>query len=362
MDLPKTAVNSSLILLVIFILLGSPTFAAEVHQEYDWWEPSLKSNELSKEFLSCAACHETLGVAGGAHPSFRKYCEDCHLLGRSGPFVFYRAANLYRNFNYSAPMVYYHIINASDSKIYYKYTADFIEIPDQSDRFNGASQSSCFGWNQETGQGTCHGISSENPVDGYFAFNLTKNSTREDPYRYAVEAEHLPDTTDCLYCHRQSDSAIAAAWGDPTQVDTSHFEAGENSQCYECHVQGGITLTTFHIMGPEPEVIYLEPPETTPPPPTTPPPETVPPETTPPPTTTPPTTHPPTTLPPTTSPPTTLPPETTQPPTVTPPPTKPPFFAGVSPLYVGIGVIVLLLLIAAISYFVKIKSKKGQDK
>ncbi len=315
MQNPKKKVLTVIILISVLGLI-SYVYALEVHKEYDWWEPSLLLEEAPKEWTNCMACHETT-AGGGMHPGNRKICEDCHLLGRGGAFVYYSFGDLYRNFNYSAPIIYNHIINASSPRISYIYSAELIEVEDQSDRFNGDTRSSCFGWNPETGEGTCHGISSDNPIDGYYAFNLTKEPTREDPYRYTVESAHLPDTVDCLYCHRQDSQEIIVAWGGATQINSSHFESNEREQCYECHVEGNIELVSFHIMGPEPEVVFLEPPEETPPPPTLPP--TISP-TTPPPATQPPTTEAPPVVPKTTQPPLNLSPETTQPPLTNPPP------------------------------------------
>jgi hypothetical protein len=348
-----------LITLIFPFLFSSSVIAVEIHQEYNWWEPSPLVEELGPKYSTCPACHESVGGAID-HPGFRKNCESCHLLGRSGAFELYSPANLHRISNYSAPMVYYHIINASDSEIYYNYLADFIEVPDQSDKVNSTIFTSCLAWNPETGEGTCHGISSDNPVDGYFAFNLPPNPSMDGPgpFRFAVEAENLPDTSDCLYCHRQENQETVSAWGDPAQVDSSHFDSTLNEQCYVCHVEEDVALSTFHIMGPEPEVIFRTTTTTT---------TTTTTSTTTSTSTT--TTHttpttvitiPPTTLPPTTSPPTTQPlPQTTTPP-LTPVPTEKPFLETFSPLYIVTG-IVILLLIAVIFYHLKGKGKNEKE-
>jgi hypothetical protein len=348
-----------LITLTVFFPFTSSAYGAEIHQEYNWWEPSPAVEELGPKFSTCPACHESLGGAI-AHPSFRKNCENCHLLGRSGAYEFYEPANLQRIGNYSAPMVYYHVINASDAEIYYNYATDLIEVPDQSDRFNSIVSTSCLAWNPETGEGTCHGISSENPVDGYFAFNLPKNPSMDGPgpYRFAVEAENLPDTTDCLYCHEQGNKETVSAWGDPSQVDSAHFDSTQNQQCYECHVEGDLVLSTFHIMGPEPEVIFLVPTTTT----------TTSTTTT---TTTTSTTITlttqmtvikilPTTLPPTTPPPTTQPPPQTTAPPLTPVPTEKPFLETIPITYIVTGIAILLIL-AVIFYLLKRKGKNEKE-
>ncbi len=257
---PKSLMALGFALLLFAVtLFTSPVLAAEIHFEYNWWDPSFQLVPPPPQFASCPACHESLGVSGDVHSSLRKYCMDCHLLGRSGPFPVYSPAGLHLHPDYTAPMVYYHVANLSDNKVVYKYSTDSIEVPDQSTVVGGDTASSCFGWNPETGEGTCHGISNSSPVEGYFAFNIPGNPefSGPGPFINAVDAENLPDTTDCLYCHRQSSPAVVSAWASPSQVDNSHFDSDSNQDCYECHVQEETTLTSFHIMGPEPEVIFI---------------------------------------------------------------------------------------------------------
>ncbi len=351
MNLIKTLFLTTLSLFLVFALFAHPALAKEVHHEYEWWTPSLIPPP--PDFASCPACHESLAVSVTGHSRLRKNCEDCHLLGRSGPFAVYEPARLHLKSNYSAPMVYNHIANTSDQNIIYIYSTDLIEIADQSNAANGLTSSSCFGWNPETGQGTCHGISNESPVDGYFAFNIPGNPALEGPgpFRSAVEAENLPDTTNCLYCHMQSDEPIRSAWGGPNQTDSSHFDSSQNQDCYECHVEEGIILTTFHVMGPEPEVIYITTTTTT----TT---TTVSTSTTSLTVTT--VTLTEITLPTTTLtlPSTTHPPETTPVPSATTSTTTPPQSNGIEPLYPLAGVAFLLSLVVILYVLTK---KKRRD-
>ena len=245
-------------LLVILGFLFLPVFAIEVHHEYEWWDPTLWIEPPDPGFASCPACHETLGVSGGAHPSTRKACEDCHLLGQPGPFN-YEFASLYRSNRYSAPLVYSHIANISNPDMYYNYSGDFIEVEDQSLKIeNSIKSSSCLAWSPESGEGICHGISFSNPVDDYFAFNIPLGTMGgPGPYRYAVGSENLPDSTDCLYCHMQNESKILFAWANPEQVNSSHFNSSTKEDCYSCHLEGDIEVESFHIMGPPPEVVLL---------------------------------------------------------------------------------------------------------
>ena len=240
-------------------IFTTPVLAAEIHFEYSWWDPSFQLVPPPPEFASCPACHKSLGVSGDVHSSLRKYCLDCHMPGRSGPYSVYAPAGLRINPDYAAPKVYYHVANLSDNVLVYNYSTDPVEVPSQSHAYGGDSGSSCFGWNPDTGEGTCHGISNASPVDGNYAFNLPDNPEFDGPgpFMNTVDSENLPDTTDCMYCHRQSSSAVVSAWANPVQTGFSHFESETNQDCYNCHVEDGTTLTTFHVMGPEPEVIYL---------------------------------------------------------------------------------------------------------
>jgi len=328
--------------------------AKNVHSEYEWVNLSLLHEEPEDiRYTRCFPCHKSMGVTGGGHQTDRKYCEDCHVPGQSGPFVYYEPSTYYLNFNYSkdVPRVYYHIANLSSSKVVYKYkTPVFIEP--QLGKVNGSSVSSCFDFNTATGEGTCHGISSLNSIDNHFGFNVTDATKKQTPYPYhnTVERSYLPNSTNCLYCHRQSNATISRAFAFPSQINTSHFNSDSNEQCYSCHVDPSIKFTSFHAMGPEPEIIYLEqlPPTPTPPPPL--PEATLTPET-----------PAPTTLPPETPPATTLPSFTTPPSETTSPPETP--AVSLSPQkkfpvnLIAIAAFVVIVVLASFYYVIKKKSK-----
>jgi hypothetical protein len=220
------------------------------HKYYDWWDYEFEIPPI--EYASCPACHESLGGRAS-----RKKCEDCHLPYASGPFQAYRPAGLTLKENYSAPLVYYHVQGFDDPnpEIEYQFEGEPIWVKGQSAEFGGDTLSSCFGYNPNTGEGTCHGITSQKPVDGYFALNATK-LTRDSPYQYMVSKENLPDGTKCLYCHRQEDLTIVRAWGDPEQI-AIHFNATKDEECYECHVVGKTKPISFHVMGPMPKRVNI---------------------------------------------------------------------------------------------------------
>lgn len=247
---PIKSILFAILIIYLTLTLGAAT---NVHYEYEWWGSAREP--LPGKFASCPACHERLGGVS----SVRKNCEDCHVPGKTGAFQFYEPAGLILKDTYSAPKVYYHISSMSNTTHIYRYQGEEIVVGDQSEKFSGSTTSTCFGFNPETGEGTCHGISNKYPVDGYFAFNWTKDVTGRWPHEYALSSSsnNLPDTKNCKYCHTQSDSTIIDAWGGPTQT-SDHKEATTNEDCHGCHVTGGIDLNTFHVMGPEPEVIAIQ--------------------------------------------------------------------------------------------------------
>lgn len=343
---------------VIYLFIGLPlTEAKSVHLEYEWAESSVNPflNETAElQFTKCFGCHKSMGVGGAVHQAERKYCEDCHVPGQSGPFVYYEPATLYLNFNYNITVskAYYHVANLSSAKVVYKYQKP-VFIESQANKTGGNGISSCFDFNSKTGEGTCHGVSSLNSTGSYFGFNVT-GSPAGQVYHHTVEKSYLPDSKNCLYCHAQSNPAVVKAFASPSQVNASHFNAVSNEQCYSCHVDPSINLTSFnfHVMGPEPEIIYIQAPPATPPPPTLPPPETLPPET-PAPTTLPPITTPPPT---TTQPPETQPPETTPAPTTSPPPQPP---APKLPVALILAAGAAIAVIIALVYLIKKRKAKG---
>ncbi len=257
MKIKPNHIKAGLIGGLILYLTITLAMATNVHYEYDWWSPGAM-DPLPGKFASCPACHERLGGVS----SIRKNCEDCHVPGKTGPFPEYTPAGLILKSTYSAPMAYYHIFSMSSSTHNYVYEGEEIKVDDQSEKFwPSTTTSTCFGFNPATGEGTCHGISNNYPVDGYYAFNWTEDVTSRWPHEYTLENSNLPDTKDCKYCHIQSNTAIINAWGEPTQTP-NHKGATTNAECYGCHVTGNVVLTNFHIMGPEPQIVEIQTSET----------------------------------------------------------------------------------------------------
>jgi hypothetical protein len=119
--------------------------------------------------------------------------------------------------------------------------------------------SSCFGWNNYTQEGFCHGVSWQNTTDGYYAFSNKSadfNLTRESfyPYYYNAPVDWLPDTTNCTYCHLGSDS-VRLQWGNATNISASNanrnhtsIDTVSESKCWECHEDTGSEPTNFHAL------------------------------------------------------------------------------------------------------------------
>jgi hypothetical protein len=223
--------NKIVLLLIVAVMIISPVYAAYIHVRYDWeGDDANEDNDPPPLYESCFACHEN-----GVWPGPTRICEDCHLSGGLGPFR-EKTVEGYYNYtlrgDYGAPIVYEH------------YTGAEVNVPSQVVEGAAVTFSTCFGYDNNTGKGTCHGVPDTAPVDGKFAFHRSRGLNQSDPYTYAVERVNLPDSTNCLYCHMQDNSEIREAWGNPTQL-SNHYNSTTNSDCYSCHVEGNVVFS-FH--------------------------------------------------------------------------------------------------------------------
>jgi hypothetical protein len=242
-----------------------------IHYNYDWegdGDP-LETGDINKwpeqQSESCYACH--FGGMFFPETQPRKSCEDCHVVnlstGRpngpytsysSGPFVY----TLRSDYNQSVPLVYEHW-NGSISGLF----SPDIKTKNMSDPVVANSTlfySTCFGWNENDGNGTCHGVSWDNRSDQYFAFNTSVDPSvsqyRASPYIYNTPIDFLPNSTNCLYCHidlaQESDNVTRRSkWGFPPTINSSDsssrmFGAKNLSDCYFCHVENTQSPSFFH--------------------------------------------------------------------------------------------------------------------
>ncbi|MFQ6072406.1 MAG: cytochrome c3 family protein, partial [Methanosarcinales archaeon] len=85
-------------------------------------------------------------------------------------------------------------------------------------------------------------------------YGTIPNATITDLYNVAHYGKHpnqganQVNTTDCNYCHNQSNADIRLKWGNAFQVNsTNMFGATTSSDCYPCHVDDGKIPSNFHI-------------------------------------------------------------------------------------------------------------------
>jgi hypothetical protein len=131
-----------------------------------------------------------------------------------------------------------------------------INVPNQSNVITpsqGATTfSSCYAFNITTLSGTCHAISiqSKNVGGGYFTLNnYTSPYDDGSAYHEAITIDRMPNTTNCVFCHNQTNTTIRFAWGNGTQITggTHNWYTGnDNSKCWNCHVSTGKVPVDFH--------------------------------------------------------------------------------------------------------------------
>ncbi|MEE8167249.1 MAG: hypothetical protein V3T58_00050, partial [Candidatus Hydrothermarchaeales archaeon] len=212
-------------------------------------------------------CHNQtvmdMNASGMTYPP--KVCEDCHLSIGGGPYDPYDGMDAedaeYDDYfhlredldpwteapAFGVPMVREHIFS--------DYAED-INVSNQSDVYQGSTRSSCFGWNMSTGEGTCHGVAWDfnTSAGGFYAMNKEYSGgyNRSDPYMYNTPVDALPDTRNCIFCHNNTNVTQRKIWGNASQIlepqNTEHpgRTATANSECYNCHVEGGGTPSSFH--------------------------------------------------------------------------------------------------------------------
>ncbi len=206
------------------------TAPVEIHIGFDWQNDD--NNEVAPIGANeaCMSCH-------GLHNSVYKQCEDCHIENKSGPV---QNDWLRSDINDTIPRVYAHT-NLSE----------VVNVPNQSSEYGSLplarTFSSCYSSN---GTGTCHGVSYSNisAGGGFYAFR-TSSSSRSSPYHTTQTLDRLPETANCVFCHKQTNATIRKTWGDAGQItDGTHdWYTGDNSsECWKCHVITGIKPQNFH--------------------------------------------------------------------------------------------------------------------
>ncbi|MBW6518514.1 MAG: fibronectin type III domain-containing protein [ANME-2 cluster archaeon] len=238
----------------------------EIHSSgFDWEGDGIDSFSiypplLSQDMEGCFACHNgtvdfaTMGQDIDDDNS--RICEECHYNNSVGPFTI--NISMRSDVSDTIPRVYNHINDSANATVVIRTNLTASSTSQLS------SPSTCFNYNNNTGNGACHGVSYENRTDagGYYAFNnyeiSMKASTNMSPYRYTQTIDHMPNTTDCRICHLGANSSVgtlveSSYWGNPMNVSdtkpTIPTHININAQigdCWACHVFGGVQPLDFH--------------------------------------------------------------------------------------------------------------------
>ncbi|TFH47159.1 MAG: hypothetical protein E4G94_00795 [ANME-2 cluster archaeon] len=237
------------------------TMIPYIHKTFDWEADNQNEAGLIED-ESCPACHVSIHemISARVDPTLFRICEDCHLEegigtvpGTPGDW------NLRSDIDDIIPKVYAHYTGSST-----------MNVKDQSGVLNGSSISSCFDYNPDTGQGTCHGVGEmfSGEAGGYFA--VTNSSIKSqvtglynkpsDPYQLTVTIDNMPDTSDCMFCHYQENESIRLIWGRAVEpTSESHINLSGNPDCWNCHTLDNKKPDNFHsnTMGAEEEETTL---------------------------------------------------------------------------------------------------------
>ena len=216
-----------------------------VHAGFDWMDDGtgILGNKNNQE--GCAACHKGIKQMS-SDIEYIRVCEDCHIEGGRGP--------VYESSGFKARSD----IDILIPKVESHYAGSLIvDVPDQSTASGGDTKSGCFGYNTETGEGTCHGTTEylKDKSGEYFAHtNLSRPDSiynryfrPSDPYQRDLTIDNMPDSTNCVFCHLQKDKTIAYAWGNASFSDIkSHIDISSNTDCWDCHTLSSQKPASFH--------------------------------------------------------------------------------------------------------------------
>ncbi|MHC4463866.1 MAG: multiheme c-type cytochrome, partial [Planctomycetota bacterium] len=291
---------------------GNLSKEISVHYAFDWegddnvdfagsadFEPDNNKDE------SCPACHNAMSF----EPiSEYKICESCHLPNGTGPFPGpkpdgglppeqYTLRSDLSGWNISdrealgIPIIYAHvpynsIQNATPPAGQSRGVQVKRNLSGESGEVGMSTASSCFSWNPDTNNGTCHGVSyaarfnATPPEDQAAGKEFFMHYKENDPTYDGVAANYFnftymntyiqdfaPNTTDCLWCHNRTENAsVRRYWGNAILIYNNRsnqsqfigpelmFGATNNSDCYSCHTTDGAVPNTFHVSTLQPSV------------------------------------------------------------------------------------------------------------
>ncbi|MCL7412825.1 MAG: fibronectin type III domain-containing protein [ANME-2 cluster archaeon] len=245
---------------------GNLSFAPEIHTAgFDWEDDGIDYYAiypplLSQDMEGCYACHngtvDFILMGLDVNDDNSRICEECHYNNSPGPFT--TKISMRSDVSNAIPRVFNHINDSTNATVVIRTNLTV----------SGTSQlsrpSTCFNYNNNTGNGACHGVSYEKRTDagGYYAFNNSeislKSSTNMSPYRYTQTIDHMPNTSDCRICHLGANASIGTLvesvyWGNPMNVTSTaptipaHINVDARiDDCWACHVFGGFQPVDFH--------------------------------------------------------------------------------------------------------------------
>ncbi len=211
---------------------------------FDWENDDFNETGIATgEFEGCYACHGyVLPSDIVPNKQYTKLCENCHLPNTT---------SLFTGPNRTNPVVNLSGVNDTLPYVYSHTNYSNVTVPSFYNMSGTSYQTSCSGYNNVTGKGTCHGVSNFTRAGAYYAqYPWYPTANNSDPAHWTVPIDRMPNTTNCLFCHNQSDAATRKEWGNATQVNAGNMfgnrYAISNDSCYTCHTRSQSMPVDFH--------------------------------------------------------------------------------------------------------------------
>ena len=241
------------------------SYAADIHTiGFDWEGDNADyitgQGQQYQDLEGCYACHEEGDVMSSVTDANTKTCEECHYNNSAGPFNTVNI-NMRSDIDSILPRVFNHVNDSVNASVVITTNMTATSLSEL------GSPSTCFNYNNNTGEGACHGVSYDKrtAAGGYYAFNNSwipydVYDNNMSPYRWTQTIDRLPNTTDCRICHLGANGSVgtlmeSAYWGTPMNVSntkpgiSTHTKSTAlASDCWGCHVVGGGQPFDFHDM------------------------------------------------------------------------------------------------------------------
>jgi hypothetical protein len=266
--------------------------SVSVHYAFDWEGDDATDGGAQPPYPnreeSCIACHNNMTFGGSKQ---FKICEDCHLPNGTGPFpgpipqsgpavLKYNLRSDLSGWNITdrealgIPIIYSHV---PYNEIQNSTTGVSVtrNLSGETGESGMSTQSSCFSWNPASPNGSCHGVGyslrlqATPPEDialgkeyfmhyGEKELGTVASDNFNVTYMNTYIQDYSPNTTDCFFCHNQSNVSVRSFWGKGVQIyynrsnqsqyigETLMFGATTLSECFNCHTTDKVAPNTFH--------------------------------------------------------------------------------------------------------------------